>query len=267
MCQNLLPHSPRPTAGPTAPRISGIVARMTDSPSSGPQQDMDLRILSVGGSPGPDERSMNVVIQTTRGDITGILHPVEGGTGAVVCVGGAMGGVKGPANSLYERLPALLEEAKATVLRVEYRKPNDFEECVLDALAGCSFLKGIGATDIVLVGHSFGGAVVIRAGELFPLVTGVVSMSPQLHGTRQVENLGKPLLLVHGMSDTILDHEASEDIYRRAREPKRIVLYAEAGHSLIQAADQIDALLQAWIPARLMDQAMEGGREEHETSS
>jgi len=89
-------------------------------------------------------------------------------------------------------------------------------------------------------------------------------MSPQLHGTREVENLGKPLLLVHGMADTILNHEASEDIYRRALEPKRIVLFAEAGHSLIQARDAIDTLLAEWIPARLARAPMDGGREEHE---
>lgn len=236
---------------------------MTDNPNADAQPDLDLRILRAGGSPGEVEGTVNITLQTTRGDIQGILHPVEGGTGAVVCVGGAMGGYDGPANALYKRLPALLADSQVTVFRVQYRLPNNFEECVLDALAGCSFLKGIGATDLVLIGHSFGGAVVIRAGELFPLVNGVVSMSPQLHGTRQVENLGRPLLLIHGMSDTVLDHEASEDIYRRALEPKRIVLYAEAGHSLIQAADKIDALLKDWIPARLRDETMEGGREEH----
>jgi dienelactone hydrolase len=208
---------------------------------------------------------LRLLIQTSRGDINGILHPVEGGTGAVICVGGAMGGIDGPADNLYARLPLLLSSAKVTVLRLEYRKPNDFEECVLDALAGCSFMKGIGATDLALVGHSFGGAVVIKAGELHDLVRGVASLSPQLYGTRQVENLNRPLLLVHGMADTILSHEASEDIYRRANEPKRIVLYAEAGHSLIQARDKIDDLLSDWLPARLGGVPEAGGREEHET--
>ncbi len=234
---------------------------VTDSP--GPDSDLDLKITGVGAAPTEDAGIMQVLLQTTRGDIECLIHVVEGGTGAVVCVGGAMGGMDGPADKLYARLPHLLENAGVTVLRINYRKPNDFEECVLDAMAGCSFLKGIGATNIVLVGHSFGGAVVIRAGELFPLVAGVVSMSPQLHGTREVQNLDKPLLLVHGMSDTVLDHAASEDIYSRANEPKRIVLYAEAGHSLIQAADKIDELLKEWIPARLAEKPMEGGRDEY----
>lgn len=236
---------------------------MTDNPFADPEHDLNLRILRAGGSPGDVEGTVNIHLETSRGTIECIMHPVEGGTGAVVCVGGAMGGLNGPASGLYGRLSALLAGSEVTVLRVDYRKPNDFGECVLDALAGCSFMKGIGATDLVLVGHSFGGAVVIKAGELFPLVNGVVSMSPQLHGTRQVEALGKPLLLIHGMVDTVLSHEASEDIFRRALEPKRIVLYAEAGHSLIQATESIDALLADWIPARLRHEPMEGGREEH----
>ncbi len=227
-------------------------------------EDLDLRLLRVGAQPIDDFGTLRVVLDTTRGVIEGILHPVEGGSSAVICCGGAMGGTDGPADKLYARLPALLEKDRVTVLRLEYRKPNEFEECVLDVLAGCSFMKGIGATDLALVGHSFGGAVVIKAGELHESVRGVVSLSPQLFGTREVENLGKPLLLVHGMSDTVLHHEASEDIYRRALEPKRIVLYAEAGHSLIQAKDQIDALLTEWLPARLAGTPDPGGREEHD---
>jgi len=237
---------------------------MWDEPGP-PPADLDLRLLRVAAAPLDDAgTALRLRLETTRGNIDAVLHPVEGGTGAVICVGGAMGGVDGPADNLYARLPRLLAPHRVTVLRIDYRQPDNLEECVLDVLAGCSFLRGIGATGLVLVGHSFGGAVVIKAGELHEAVSGVVSMSPQLHGTREVENLGKPLILVHGMADTILNHEASEDIYRRALEPKRIVLYAEAGHSLIQAKDAIDALLLDWIPARLARTPMDGGREEHE---
>lgn len=224
-----------------------------------PNEALDLQLRRVAAAESGIPGAMRIRLDTSRGEIEGMLHPVEGGTGAVVCVGGAMGGIDGPADSLFARLPELLAPSLITVLRLNYRRPNEFDECVVDALAGCSLLKGIGATGVVLVGHSFGGAVVIKAGELSTIVRGVVSMSPQLFGTRQVETLGKPLLLVHGMADTILSHEASEDIYRRALEPKRIVLYADAGHSLIQAKDQIDALLAQWIPDHLGDFTLSSG--------
>ncbi|MEJ5221196.1 MAG: alpha/beta hydrolase [Tepidiforma sp.] len=227
-------------------------------------EDLDLRILRVAAAPLESQPgALRIRLETTRGTIDGILHPVEGGTAALVCVGGAMGGLDGPADRLYARLPALLEPSRVTVLRLDYRQPNVFEECVLDVLAGCSFLRGIGAAELALVGHSFGGAVVIKAAELHPAVRGVVAMSPQLYGTADVETLGRPLLLIHGMADSVLSHEASEDIYRRASEPKRIALYAEAGHSLIQARDDIDRLLAEWLPPALAGAPLEGGREEH----
>ncbi|MEO6397273.1 MAG: dienelactone hydrolase family protein [Tepidiformaceae bacterium] len=233
-----------------------------DEPPAG--ADLELRVIRVSAAPTETDGILSVVLETTRGAIEGVLHPVEGGTGAIVCVGGAMGGLDGPADALYSRLASALEPDGVTVLRLNYRRPNEFEECVADVLAGCSFLKGIGAMDLVLVGHSFGAAVVIKAAELSPAVVAVASLSPQLHGTRQVEQLGKPLLLVHGMADTILSHEASEDIYRRALEPKRIVLYGEAGHSLIQARDDLLELLRLWIPDRLAGLTMQGGRHEVE---
>ncbi|MBK6661555.1 MAG: hypothetical protein IPG47_01955 [Thermoflexaceae bacterium] len=156
-------------------------------------EDLTLQLTRVSASPTDDPKVFKVHLESTRGTIEGILHPVEGGTGAVICVGGAMGGFDGPADSLYPRLAGLLAPKGVTTLRIEYRQPNNFEECVIDVMAGCSFMQGIGAEDLVLLGHSFGAAVVIKAGELFPRVRGVAAMSPQLHGTRQVQQLGRPL--------------------------------------------------------------------------
>ena len=226
--------------------------------------DLELRVLRVGAAPTGTEGVLRVLLETTRGEIEGVLHPVEGGSGAIVCVGGAMGGLDGPADGLYGRLADALEPDGVTVLRLGYRQPNEFQECVADVLAGCSFLKGIGAVDLVLVGHSFGGAVVIKAGEIGAAVVAVASLAPQLFGTREVNQLDKPLLLIHGMADSVLSHEASEDIYRRAAEPKRIVLYGQAGHSLIQAKDEVLELLRGWIPDRLAGITMRSGRNEFE---
>ena len=212
-----------------------------------PDGDLELTITQVAAHPEPDG-NLSVMIGTSRGEIRGILHPCATAPAATIYVGGAMGGFEGPARDLYGRLADRLRPTMSG-LRMHYRLPGDLEECVLDVLAGVSFLRGIGATGgIGLVGHSFGGAVVIKAGELSPAVAGVAALSPQLHGTRTVEALGKPLLLVHGMRDGILDHAASEDIHSRALEPKRLVLYAEADHSLNQSAADLEELLATWLP-------------------
>jgi alpha/beta superfamily hydrolase len=208
-------------------------------------RDLELAIEGIAAHPEPDG-NLRVLIATSRGELRAVLHPCSDAPGATIYVGGAMGGFEGPANDLYGRLANRLRP-RLSGLRVHYRRPGDFEECVLDVLAGVSFLRGFGAGPIALVGHSFGGAVVIKAGELSEAVTGVAALSSQLFGTRTVERLGKPLLLVHGMRDGVLDYAASEDIHARALEPKRIVLYAEADHSLAQSAADLEELLAGWL--------------------
>jgi pimeloyl-ACP methyl ester carboxylesterase len=190
---------------------------------------------------------MKVELNTTRGVITMHLYPCEGKTGTAVYLGGAAGGVRGPANEVYVRLGRELVQEGVTSLRVEYREPGEFEECVVDALAACSFLKGIGATETVIVGHSFGGAVAVKAGELADLAKAVVGMSSQRFGTQDVGGLGKPLLLIHGSRDEILDRAASDDIFERAQEPKQLVILEGAGHGLLEAADDVHAILREYI--------------------
>ena len=210
--------------------------------------DLELKIEQVAAHP-EEDGNLRVLITTSRGEIRGMLHPCRDQPSGAIYVGGANGGFQGPANDIYGRLADRLRP-QVTGLRLHYRQPGEFEECVLDVLAGVSLLRGLGATGgVALVGHSFGGAVVIKAGELSQQVAGVAALSSQLHGTRTVEHLEKPLLLVHGMKDGILDHAASEDIHARAAEPKRLVLYAESDHSLQQNAADLEELLAEWIPS------------------
>lgn len=211
--------------------------------------DLEIAIAAVAAREREDG-ALDVLLNTSRGEIAGVLHPCEGEPGAVVYVGGALGGLDGPANGLYPRLATALaaRERGLTGLRLHYRQPGEFQECVLDLLAGISFLKGLGARRLALVGHSFGAAVAIKAGELSDLVGGVAALSSQLYGTRSVERLApKSLLLIHGTLDTILDCQASKDIYERAREPKRLVLYEGAGHGLGVCADEVFGLLETWL--------------------
>ena len=211
--------------------------------------DLELAIRGVVANE-RDDGALDVSIDTSRGPVIGILHPCEAEPGAAIFVGGALGGLDGPAGGLYPRVAAALvrDVAGLTSLRLHYRQPGDFEECVLDVMAGLSLLKGIGAKQTALVGHSFGAAVVIKAGELAEAVAGVAALSPQLYGTRTVQRLApKSLLLAHGTADKVLDCEASRDIFARANEPKRLVLYDGAGHSLSSCSDELFELLVGWL--------------------
>jgi alpha/beta superfamily hydrolase len=214
-----------------------------------PIEELTLSIKGVRARAGDDAGELEVELDTNRGAITFHLHPCEGKTGCAVFLSGAGGGVKGPANEVYIRLARELVADGITSVRVQYREPGEFEECVLDALAACSFLKGIGAEQVVIIGHSFGGAVAVKAGELAPISTAVVGMSSQRYGTHEVGRLGKPLLLIHGSRDEVLDQAASQDIFDRAEEPKQLVLLADAGHGLSEVAEEVYDLLKAFITA------------------
>jgi fermentation-respiration switch protein FrsA (DUF1100 family) len=62
-----------------------------------------------------------------------------------------------------------------------------------------------------------------------------------------VEDLHKPLLLIHGSRDDVLDKAASEDVYERALEPKQIVILEGAGHGLAESASEVFDLLNTFV--------------------
>jgi len=211
--------------------------------------DLTLDIEEVKAERDPDG-NFRIVLRTSRGDISCVFTPCEGQPGVALFVGGAMGGFDGPAGGIYKDLSTRLVEKGLSSLRLNYRQPGEFEECVLDVLGALSFVKGIGGGAVVLVGHSFGGAVVIKAGELSPAVAAVAALSSQRFGTSTVENLApRPLLLVHGTADTVLPPQASEDIYDRARQPKRLTLLEGAGHGLTESRDDLLEMLEMFIVA------------------
>jgi pimeloyl-ACP methyl ester carboxylesterase len=213
--------------------------------------DLTLDIEGVQAEDNRDaDGTFRIILRTSRGDISCVFTPCEGQPGVALMVGGASGGFDGPAGGLYRDLATRLAAKGLSTLRVNYRQPGEFEECVLDVLGALSFLKGIGGAAVVLVGHSFGGAVVIKAGELSPAVAAVAALSSQRYGTSAVENLApRPLLLVHGTADTILPPEASEDIFQRAKQPKRLTLLDGAGHGLMEVRDDLLEMLEMFIVA------------------
>jgi alpha/beta superfamily hydrolase len=211
---------------------------------------LDLRILGVD----PEDEiagARKLTLRTTRGPIPLVMHAAESASRAVVCICGAIGGFDGPA-LLYPRLGLELPRKGVTVARVNYRAPNDFDECLLDTLAALTFLKGTGHQRAAIIGHSFGGAVAINAGTLTPVATAVVAISSQLAGAHVVGDLApKPLLLIHGTNDDILPARSSDMIYERAGEPKRLMLFEGADHRLSGKGEELFALVDEWLATRL----------------
>jgi len=202
---------------------------------------------SHAGEPGE-----SVLLQTDRGDIQTILHQAPEAQHGVIWVGGARGGFGRPGQGAYARLADVLRRDRISSLRLCYRHPNILPECALDVMAGVAYLTHSGSQPVVLVGHSFGGAVVITAGALHAHVAGVVALAPQTYGARLAGQLApRPLLVVHGKADTRLPYTCGVQIYDWAQEPKQLVLFEGAEHRLDECAAELDQLLTQWIPATL----------------
>jgi alpha-beta hydrolase superfamily lysophospholipase len=195
-------------------------------------------------------------LQTNAGLIPARFHSAEQATAAVVWVGGAGGGLDGPARGMYPRLAGQLAHHGIASLRLHYRMPNYLEECVMDTMLAVAYLvQARQCSRIALVGHSFGGAVVISAGALSENIAAVVAMSSQTYGTDLAPQVSPhPLLVLHGTADQVLSDRCAHDIYARAREPKKILLYPGCHHGLDECQDQVDKDVVEWLRAQFEEE-------------
>ena len=230
---------------------------MSTAPSQRPESVNDLiKLFRVTDAPLPDgDTGAGLKFHTNRGEFSGIVHWAENSNQAVIWVCGARGGFGGPGPGTYARLSEQLTGQGITSLRLDYRFPNDLLECVLDLLVGVQYLKENGHGPVVVVGHSFGGAVVIAAGATSDHIKGVVSLSPQTYGAGMSGQLApRKLLVAHGKADTRLPFSCALQIYEWAKEPKELVLFEGAEHRLEECRDELETLLSAWIPATLAEE-------------
>lgn len=202
---------------------------------------------------GPEDESTDLVkLVTSQGTLLGRLHPADGDT-SILWVFGAGGGLGGPAGGLYTRLSERLQPEGVTSLELDYRRPGELMGCVLDVLVGIAWLESLGKDRIVLVGHSFGGAVVITAGAHSESVVAVAALSSQTAGTEAVGRLApRPALFLHGDADEILPPACSRDLFARASDPKELILYPDCRHGLDQCREALDRDLLHWLQ-RVLD--------------
>jgi pimeloyl-ACP methyl ester carboxylesterase len=241
--------SPGDTRGGKA--VAELPSRLELTDEAGDTLRMAIRGVALAP---PEDDYQPVQIRTSRGTVACRYCPVPGATHGAVWVGGVGGGFDTPARDLYPRLCRELTAEHLASLRVRFRHPTILAESVLDVLAGLAFLQSQGVGQAALVGHSFGGAVVIQAAAASDTVRTVVTLATQSYGTEAVGALGPrcSLLLLHGRADRVLPFRCSQDVYERAGEPKRLVLYDRAGHGLDEVAGQVRDEIHTWIVERLI---------------
>jgi pimeloyl-ACP methyl ester carboxylesterase len=105
-----------------------------------------------------------------------------------------------------------------------------------------------GARNVVVMGHSFGGAVAVRVGVVMDEVSGVVTFATQSAGCEVAAGLrGRPLLLFHGDQDEILPLESSQIVAAMAGRGEVVVCEGD-GHLLAHSSADISARLREWLP-------------------
>ena len=201
-----------------------------------------------------------VKVDTERGEIVCRYYSSNthrSASVAVVYVTGVGGGWGTPAIGLYPRLCCSLAKIGIDGLHVRYRHPTDLLESVFDTLAGVAFLKEERRTKAIgLVGHSFGGAVVIQAAvQASDIVSTIVTLATQSYGAaHEVSKLkqGTSALMIHGSDDKVLPAYCSEQVYQKAHEPKQIVLYKGASHGLDEVSEDVYELVYDWLVNSLL---------------
>jgi alpha/beta superfamily hydrolase len=195
-------------------------------------------------------------IYTMRGLLSVLFHDAAPGVGAqpaaIVACGGAMGGLLGPGKGLYHRLGETWSQRGVRVLRIGFREPGNLDLCAHDLACGVELARDAGAERVVVMGHSFGGAVAVRAAVVMPAsVVGVVTYATQSAGCEVASGLrGRALLLFHGDRDELLPVDASYMVCSMAGSGDVVVLAGE-GHMLADSTDVIVERLDRWLPAVL----------------
>jgi len=227
---------------------------MSDSRPTTPLQALDV-IGTQEAELAPGLRHLE--IYTMTGLITVLWHGAPDLPSTVIACGGAMGGLLGPAGGLYQRLGEQLPAMGIGVLRLSYRKPNDIDKCTLDLAAGVQLAIGHGATKVVTMGHSFGGAIAVRVAVGLPdMVAGVVTFATQSAGCEIAGGIKpRPFLLFHGERDEILPVEASA-VVREIADCGELVVLPNDGHALAKSGPALEERLLEWLPA-VFDSASE----------
>ena len=164
-------------------------------------------------------------------------------------VGGSQSGWNSPAKGLYPRLCQELTQSRITSLWIRYRYEHQLLESVFDVLTGIQYLKNKGICKIALIGHSFGGAVVIHSAVSSDLVRTVITLATQRANTDCVSQLPPhcSILLLHGKADKVLLPWSSEKVYQLASYPKQLLLYDGADHDLDEVSDKVYLTVKDWL--------------------
>jgi uncharacterized protein len=142
--------------------------------------------------------------------------------------------------------------------------------------------EGVDYGRVAVRGSSMGGFLAIHAAALAPEIAGVIAICPAgeqhlSHGVRRgelemrigdpvalkawlagqdlrgaVERLaGRPLILLHAEGDEEIPSDWSEELYRHAGEPRRLIIVPGETHRSLQHDPELQAVALGWLQRQL----------------
>ena len=241
-------HSPGPDRGEPA------TDNQAHDPDAAPRAPLDMLGALARSEAELDDDSRIVEVYTTEGLLRIWWFGTPGAADVAIMCGGAMGGMLGPGRALYVDLARHLASVGSAAMIVDYRQAGDLRRCVLDVCAAADLASRNGARRFGLLGHSFGGAVVIQAAARFPgLAAGVITFATQSGGCEEAGRIRDvPLLLLHGERDRILGPENSLMVQSLAGHGE-LRTFADTDHLMTEAADEIAEISREWLAARFAE--------------
>jgi len=142
-------------------------------------------------------------------------------------------------------------------------------------------VEGVDERQICVRGSSMGGFMAIEAAASSAALAGVIAICPagaellrralredRLEMRADVRALdawlgehdlteavtemdGKPLILLHARGDERVPHSASEEIYARAGDPRRLIVVPGGSHHSVQHDPELQAVALRWLATQL----------------
>lgn len=229
--------------------------RNKSQPTSQDDFMYEMVIERLGISPYVHDLYRHLILTTDRGDIEARYYHAPDAHQAVLLVGDSQIGYTSPAHNLYTSLGQELMLRRISCLQIQFRYPTSMTESILDVLSGITFLQSnsVGTRKLGLVGYSFGGSVVIQAAAAAQTVDTVITLATHSTGADSVLDFISdiPLLIIHGKRDEVRSPSSSIYLHQLASEPKKLILYENARHSLDEVAETLHTTLRDWLIEKL----------------
>jgi dipeptidyl aminopeptidase/acylaminoacyl peptidase len=123
---------------------------------------------------------------------------------------------------------------------------------VYDTKQAAKWLVSQGYEKILIVGHSFGGAVAIEAAAQNTNIRGVIGLASQTAGAMNIASLvDTPVLLIHGDADTRLPVTCSIMLYEMTSTPCQLAILESGTHSLRQVSKEATGLIFDFVKSQI----------------